>query len=451
MSEKAVPRGGIGRSARLAALPLGFAGRTVGGWGRTLAGADSDEVAADTVARNADQLFAVLGTLKGGAMKLGQALSVYDAMIPAELAGPYREALAKLQTSSPPMPTADVHRMLARQLGSGWPARFAEFDDEPRAAASVGQVHRAVWRDGRPVAVKVQYPGADVALDSDLRTLERFSRLVAAIFPALDARALIRELRERTMEEVDYRLEADRQRAFAAAFTDWPGLRVPKVVASAPKVLVTEWLEGTPLRDVLGGCGGGACGADHRHSTESDRDRYGTTIVETMFASPARVGLLHADPHPGNFLVLADGSGLGMIDFGAAASLPDGIPPVLVRILRLTAERDAAALDALLRAEGFLAPDVRTADVLRWVGALGDPLRVERFHFTEEWIARQGARVVNPTNRAYRETGRALTFPAEYALVMRVLSGWMNILARLDCTVAARGLVERWVPGFVTS
>jgi hypothetical protein len=140
-----------------------------------------------------------------------------------------------------------------------------------------------------------------------------------------------------------------------------------------------------------------------------------------------------------------------MIDFGAAASLPDGIPPVLVRILRLTAERDAAALDALLRAEGFLAPDVRTADVLRWVGALGDPLRVERFHFTEEWIARQGARVVNPTNRAYRETGRALTFPAEYALVMRVLSGWMNILARLDCTVAARGLVERWVPGFVTS
>ncbi|SDG69913.1 ABC1 kinase family protein [Pseudonocardia oroxyli] len=428
-----VPR--FGRSARLASLPLSFAGRAVGDWGRTLVGAEADS--AQTLARNADQLFAVLGTLKGGAMKLGQALSVYEAMIPTEIAGPYREALAKLQTSSPPMPTADMHRMLAEQLGRGWRAHFREFADEPTAAASVGQVHRATWKDGREVAVKIQYPGADLALDADLRTLERFSRLFAAIFPALDARALIRELRARTMEEVDYRMEADRQRAFAAGFADWPGLRVPRVIASAPKVLVSEWLDGAPLRESLGGKG-----------SVADRDRYGTTIVETMFASPTRVGLLHADPHPGNFLVLADGSGLGMIDFGAAATLPDGIPPVLVAILRLTADRDAEALDALLRAEGFLAPGAEAADVLRWVGALGDPLREESFHFTEEWIARQGARVANPTNRAYRETGRALSFPPEYALVMRVLSGWMNILAQLDCTVAARGLVERWVPGF---
>jgi predicted unusual protein kinase regulating ubiquinone biosynthesis (AarF/ABC1/UbiB family) len=428
-----VPR--FGRSARLASLPLSFAGRAVGDWGRNLVGAEAD--AAQTLARNADQLFAVLGTLKGGAMKLGQALSVYEAMIPTEIAGPYREALAKLQTSSPPMPTADAHRMLAEQLGRGWRTHFREFAEEPSAAASVGQVHRATWKDGREVAVKVQYPGADLALDSDLRTLERFSRLFAAIFPALDARALIRELRERTMEEVDYRIEADRQRAFATGFADWPGLRVPRVVASAPKVLVSEWLEGAPLRESLGGVGEAA-----------DRDRFGTTIVETMFASPARVGLLHADPHPGNFLVLSDGSGLGMIDFGAAAALPDGIPPVLVEILRLTADQDAEALDVLLRREGFLAPGAESADVLRWVGALGDPLREESFHFTEEWIARQGARVANPANRAYRETGRALSFPPQYALVMRVLSGWMNILAQLDCTVAARPLVERWVPGF---
>ena len=440
-----IPRGGVGRSARLAALPLSFAGRAVGGWGRTLAGADAEQVAAETLARNAEQLFAVLGTLKGGAMKLGQALSVYDAMIPAEIAAPYREALATLQTSSPPMPVADVHRMLADQLGRGWRERFAEFDDTPRAAASLGQVHRAVWRGraGRPdreVAVKVQYPGADLALDADLRTLARFSRLFAAIFPALDARALIRELRERTLEEVDYRIEAARQRAFADAFAGRPGLRVPRVVASAPKVLVSEWLDGEPLRDFLGGRG-----------TTEERDRWGHTVVETMFASPALVGLLHADPHPGNFLVLADGSGLGMIDFGAVAALPDGVPPVLVEILRLTADEDSAGLTGLLREEGFLAPDAEAADVLRWVGALADPLRAERFHFTEQWIARQGSRVANPTNRAYRETGRALAFPAEYVLVMRVLSGWMNILARLDCTVAARGLVERWVPGFARS
>jgi predicted unusual protein kinase regulating ubiquinone biosynthesis (AarF/ABC1/UbiB family) len=431
-----MPQGGLGRSARLAALPLSFAGRAVGGWGRTLAGADAEQVSAETLARNAEQLFAVLGTLKGGAMKLGQALSVYDAMIPAEIAAPYREALATLQTSSPPMPTADVHRMLAEQLGRGWESRFGSFDDEPVAAASLGQVHRARWRDGREVAVKVQYPGADLALDADLRTLQRFARLFAPIFPAVDARALVAELRERTLEEVDYRIEADRQRAFAAAFADRPGLRVPRVVASAPKVLVSEWLSGVPLREHLGGKG-----------SEADRDRWGHTVVETMFSSPALVGLLHADPHPGNFLVLDDG-GLGMIDFGAVATLPDGVPPVLVEILRLTAEEDSAALTALLRAEGFLAADAAAADVLRWVGALADPLRVDRFHFTEEWIARQGERVADPTNRAYRDTGRALAFPAEYVLVMRVLSGWMNILARLDCTVSARALVERWIPGF---
>ncbi|GAA1847072.1 AarF/ABC1/UbiB kinase family protein [Pseudonocardia ailaonensis] len=431
-----IPQGGLGRSARLAGLPLAFAGRAVSGWGRTLAGADADQVSADTLARNAEQLFAVLGTLKGGAMKLGQALSVYDAMIPAEIAGPYREALATLQTSSPPMPTADVHRMLAEQLGRGWRSRFGSFDEEPVAAASLGQVHRAEWGDGREVAVKVQYPGADLALDADLRTLQRFSRLFAAIFPALDARSLVRELRERTLEEVDYRIEADRQRAFAAALGDRPGLRVPRVVASSPKVLVSEWLDGVPLREYLGGRG-----------SEQDRDRWGHTIVETMFASPALVGMLHADPHPGNFLVLDDGD-LGMIDFGAVATLPDGVPPVLVEILRLTAAEESTALTRLLRDEGFLAPGADSADVLRWVGALADPLRAERFHFTEEWIARQGERVANPTNRAYRDTGRALMFPAEYVLVMRVLSGWMNILARLDCTVSARALVERWIPGF---
>ncbi|MCW0214058.1 MAG: AarF/ABC1/UbiB kinase family protein [Pseudonocardia sp.] len=445
MTDRGVPQGGIGRSARLASLPLAFTGRAVAGWGRTLAGADSDDVAAATIARNAEQLFAVLGTLKGGAMKLGQALSVYDAMIPSDFAGAYHDALAKLQTSSPPMPTRDVHRMLAQQLGSGWRERFTDFDDEPRAAASLGQVHRATWRaadgTGRDVAVKVQYPGADVALDSDLRTLQRFSRLFGAIFPALDVRALITELRERTLEEVDYRIEATRQRAFAAGFAGDPELVVPRVVASAPKVLVSEWLDGAPLRDHLGQevRGGGA--------SEAERDRYGTTIVEAMFASPARIGLLHADPHPGNFLVLPDGR-LGMIDFGAVAELPDGIPPVLVQVLTLTARGERDALTALLRREGFLAPDAEAADVLRWVGALADPLRLERFHFTREWMARQGSRVANPGNRAYRETGRALAMPAEFVLVLRVLSGWMNILAQLDCTVAARGIVERWVPGF---
>jgi predicted unusual protein kinase regulating ubiquinone biosynthesis (AarF/ABC1/UbiB family) len=444
MARDEIPQG-VGRSAQLASLPLSIAGRAVAGWGRSLVRGPDEDASAAAAARTAEQLFAVLGTLKGGAMKLGQALSVYDAMVPAEFAEPYHEALARLQTAGPPMPVRDGHRMLAEQLGSGWRGRFTEFADEPVAAASIGQVHRAVWRgrDGRPhrdVAVKVQYPGADVALDADLRQLQRFSRLVTAVFPGLDAKALLAELRERMLEEVDYRLEAERQRTFSAAFAADPAVTVPAVVASAPKVLVTEWVEGQPLGRFIG-----------RPTTDAEeqalRDGWAHTIIETMFSTPSRLGLLHADPHPGNFLVRADGR-LAMVDFGAVARLPDGIPAVLVEILRLTVRSESEQLMELLRREGFVAAGAGEADVLRWIGALADPLRVPEFHFNRAWMARQGARVANPTNRAYAQTARALNLPAEHVLVLRVLGGWMNILAQLDVTVAARAIVERWVPGF---
>jgi predicted unusual protein kinase regulating ubiquinone biosynthesis (AarF/ABC1/UbiB family) len=290
------------------------------------------------------------------------------------------------------------------------------------------------------VAVKIQYPGADLALDADLRTLERCSRLFTLIVPGLDARAVMRELRERMLDELDYRAEADRQRTFAAAFARDEALVVPAVVASAPKVLVSEWLDGVSLGAIMGRPA--VDGAD-----QARRDRYAHTVLETMFSSPARLGLLHADPHPGNFLALADGR-LAMIDYGAVATLPGGIPPVLARILRHVADAEPDAMMDLLRAEGFLARDVAADDVLRYIGALGDPLRVERFHFHRAWMKRQGERVVNLRGRAYWETGRALTLPAQYLLVVRVLSGWTNALAQLDCTAAARGLAERWLPGF---
>jgi predicted unusual protein kinase regulating ubiquinone biosynthesis (AarF/ABC1/UbiB family) len=435
-----IPNGGMARSAKLAALPLAFTGRAAAGWGRRLAGGDGEAVSAMATARNAEQLFTVLGQLKGGAMKVGQALSVYDAMIPADIAEPYHRALSRLQSTGPSMPARDVRRVLDEQLGSQWRRRFRDFDEVPAAAASVGQVHRAVWADGRAVAVKIQYPGADLALDADLRTLARFSRLFTLIVPGLDARAVMRELRERMLDELDYRAEADRQRAFAAAFAGDEALVVPAVVASAPKVLVSEWLDGVALGAIIGRPAVDA-------TDQVRRDRHAHTVLETMFSSPARLGLLHADPHPGNFMALADGR-LAMIDYGAVAALPGGIPPVLAQILRHVADAEPDAMMALLRAEGFVARTVAADDVLRYIGALGDPLRVERFHFHRAWMKRQGERVVNLRGRAYWETGRALTLPVQYLLVVRVLSGWMNILAQLDCTVAARGLAQRWVPGF---
>ncbi|HWH01048.1 MAG TPA: AarF/UbiB family protein, partial [Pilimelia sp.] len=158
-----IPRRAVTRSAKLAGLPLGVAGRATIGLGKRLGGRPAELVAAELQARTAEQLFQVLGQLKGGAMKMGQALSVFEAALPEDVAAPYRAALTKLQEAAPPLPATTVHAVLAKELGPDWRERFTHFDDTPAAAASIGQVHRAVWADGREVAVKIQYPGAGPA------------------------------------------------------------------------------------------------------------------------------------------------------------------------------------------------------------------------------------------------------------------------------------------------
>ena len=435
------PKRAIQRTARLGSLPVGFAGRAAAGWAKRLTGGDRDEIAADLAIRNADQIFAVLGELKGGAMKFGQALSVYEAMIPTELAEPYQDALIKLQANAPKMPAKDVQRVLAEQLGRNWPKRFAEFDAEDASAASIGQVHHAVWHDGREVAVKVQYPGADQALMSDLRTLQRFAKLLQMIVPGADVRALLNELQDRMIEELDYSAEADSQRTFAAALADDPKVRIPKVVASAPKVIISEWMPGRPLSEFA-----------HRPAADAEeqklRDWIAETVMELHFSSPARVGLLHSDPHHGNFRLLPDGR-LGMIDFGAVTRLPDGIPRPLGRILRLAADERADEMMDLLRAEGFvgLEDKVTAEDVMRYIGALANPLREETFHYNRGFMQAEGGRVTAPGSVDFR-TGRAMSLPPQYLMFLRVVVGWMSMLAQIDCWAPSRRIVAEWVPGF---
>jgi predicted unusual protein kinase regulating ubiquinone biosynthesis (AarF/ABC1/UbiB family) len=435
------PKRAIQRTARLGTLPVGFAGRAAAGWARRVTGGDREEIAAGLAMRNADQIFAVLGELKGGAMKLGQALSVYEAMIPNELAEPYQQALIKLQASAPQMPAKDVRRVLDEQLGRAWPKRFADFDAEHASAASIGQVHHAIWHDGREVAVKLQYPGADQALSSDLRTLQRFSRLLQAIVPGADIRALLKELQDRMIEELDYSAEADSQRAFARALADDPHVRVPKVIASAPKVIISEWMPGRPLSEFA-----------HRPAADDEeqklRDWMAETVMELHFSSPARVGLLHSDPHHGNFRLLPDGR-LGMIDYGAVTRLPDGIPRPLGRILRLAADQRAEEMMELLRAEGFIGLEDRVTaeDVLRYIGALANPLREETFHYNREFMKNEGARVALPGGADFH-VGQAMNLPPQYLMFIRVVVGWMSMLAQIDCWAASRRIVEEWVPGF---
>ncbi|MEV4320458.1 AarF/ABC1/UbiB kinase family protein [Actinocrispum sp. NPDC049592] len=431
-----MPRKTVARTARLASLPLGVAGRVVGGWGKRLVGQDAAEVSAQVSAKTAEQLFAVLGQLKGGAMKFGQALSVFEAAVPDEMAAPYREALTKLQTAAPPMSSKATHRMLAEQLGRAWRSRFLEFSDEPAASASIGQVHRAVWHDGRPVAVKVQYPGADEALMSDLRQLSRFSRLFQALVPGTEIKPLLAELTARMAEELDYRQEADNQRTMATAFDGDSHFLVPKIVASAPKVLVSEWVDGTPLASII------------REGDKQTRDRAGYLLAEFHYQAPARARMLHADPHPGNFMLAGDGR-MCVIDFGGVARLPEGLPAPLGRLMRFAMTGETDRLFETLREEGFVPPGskIPAEQVHAYLSPFVEPLLTERFHFTRRWMQKQAERVGEFGSQDFR-TGRSLNLPPQYLLIHRVLAGSTGILCQLDAEIPAREIAERWQPGF---
>ncbi|HEY1972389.1 MAG TPA: AarF/ABC1/UbiB kinase family protein, partial [Pseudonocardia sp.] len=324
----------------------------------------------------------------------------------------------------------------AEQLGAGWGKRFAEFDDEPTASASIGQVHQARWHDGREVAVKIQYPGADEALVADLRQLQRFSRLFQALVPGTEIRPLLNELRDRMEEELDYRTEADHQRTFAAVFDGDASVVVPKVVASAPKVIVSEWLTGTPLAAII------------RGGTTAERNRAGEILAEFHFSAPTRSNLLHADPHPGNFMLTGDGR-MGVIDFGACARLPGGIPRPLGVMTRLALEGRSADLLDLLRNEQFIRPGttLEASHVLEYLAPFTEPLRTERFHFTRRWLQRQAGRLGDVRGQDFR-TGRSLNLPPQYLLIHRVTAGATGILCQLDAEVGIRAIVERWQPGF---
>src|SRR6266478_5179444 len=430
-----LPRRAVTRTAKLATLPVGLAGRTALGLGKRIGGRPAEIVAAEIQRRTADQIFRVLGELKGGAMKFGQALSIFEAALPPEIAGPYRATLTRLQEAAPPLPARTVHQVLVRELGENWRDNFAEFNDTPAAAASIGQVHEAVWHDGRRVAVKIQYPGAGRALLGDFTQLSRAGRLFGLLMPGLDVKPLLDELKDRISEELDYELEAMSQQMFADAYAGDPDIYVPAVVMATGQVLVSEWMDGTPLSRIIA------------EGSKEQRDRAGIMLVRFLFSGPSRAGLLHADPHPGNFRLLDDGR-LGVLDFGAVDRLPEGLPPLFGRLLYLVhTDGDIGVAAAELREHGFLRPDVRVdLDALRdFLAPLADPSRHEAFKFSREWMRGEAARV---TDLRGANVARQLNLPPSYILIHRVSTAGIGVLCQLEANGEFRSEVLRWMPGY---
>ena len=434
-----LPQGTSKRSAKMASIPLSLAGRGAIGFGRQLIGQSPDFAFADLQEKTAEQIFKVLGELKGGAMKFGQALSVFEAALPEDIAKPYRETLVKLQEAAPPLPARVVHKVLAKELGEHWRDNFADFNDTPAASASIGQVHKGIWKDGRAVAVKIQYPGAKEALISDLNQIQRFAKIFQLLLPGVEMKPLLEELKARIIEEVDYRYEASAQSACFEAYKGDSDIAIPEVIMATDRVLVSQWLEGTPLSKVI------------TDGTQEERNNAGIRLARFHFTAPMRAGLLHADPHPGNFRVLKDGR-LGVLDFGACNRLPNGFPEPFKRLLKNALEGDAIALYNGFKEDGFILADVEVSPelVLDYLLPLVEPLRTDYFAYSRDWLRTQSVRVGDPRNPTAK-IGFQLNLPPEYVLIHRVTLGTTGIFCQLRAEGNFRDEALSWFPEITPS
>ena len=462
-----VPTGALWRTSRLAMLPVRHAARTAAAASR-LSRAATDQIAD----RTAEQVFATLGELKGGAAKLGQAMSVFEAAMPEAAAAPYRSALRRLTDAAPAMPAEVARRVIAADLtaayGSGWQERLVAFDDVPAAAASIGQVHRGKWRiDGGQVvevAVKVQYPGVGHALRSDLRQARLLVRVVARL-TRLNVSGLADELAVRIVEELDYvregrvqaevaaafahRLPAELAAARAAGVQEPPGrtsVMVPAVYAATPRVLITRWLEGASLSALLDGRRDLLPEGWRELDDRDAADLAARLLGHAIYAPAACTGWMHADLHPGNFLLLPGGR-LGMLDFGAVAATPGGIPAPFGQLAAAVLAGDGPGAIRLARLAGALPPDAEVDP--RLIIELLHPLVATgadtSFTYSRAWLRGLMAHLTEPR---FAPALRNLTPPPQYALIWRATLSAAALFAQLGATVPTRGFHLAYSPGF---
>ncbi len=414
-----VPTSRIRRSATMAGLPARALGRATSIQVKGLLGADRAALREQARTRTADDTRATLGSLKGGALKLGQLLSTVDALFPSDPDDSWQHALSALQEDNPGLPFDEVRPVLETEMGPAWRSQFSGFDEHPTAAASIGQVHRAVWSDGTPVAVKIQYPGVADAVAGDVRSLAMALRMTSLVARGMAMPPLVAELRTRLGEELDYRTEAAHQRAFASAYAHDARYYVPPVLAATRGVLVSHWMDGIGLAQVA------------RDGTPDQRDRLGAAYQHFFLTSPARVGLLHTDPHPGNFRLLGDGR-MGVLDFGSVLVMPGGLPPTFGGLIRAMTATDPAAVESRLREGGFVAPGqpIEVEKLIDYLSPFSEPARHEVFTFSREWLKSEFGRVNDPRNPDFT-VALQLTIPADQLFTHRLWLGLVGVLCGL--------------------
>jgi predicted unusual protein kinase regulating ubiquinone biosynthesis (AarF/ABC1/UbiB family) len=349
VADNRLNRSRFARASRIGGVAAGAAVRQLGT--RAANTMRTDEEAEDALGRQAletaDRLVKVLGGMKGAAMKVGQTLSVLDpGMVPGKYRDEFQAKLAQLQTMAPTVSFKDMRKVIEQDLGESLSSVFSSFDEEAIAAASIGQVYRAVLRDdGRAVAVKVQYPGIKDVVRADLKNVGLALKLASFVAPGVDTKEIAKEVTERITEELDYELEAGNHRAMAREYRGHPFVVVPNVVTALcrERVIVTEFVEGRKFAEI-------------RDDSDADRSRWGEILFRFYVNGPFRHRLLNGDPHPGNSLFMADGR-VAFIDFGFfKRQTPQDVADQLA-ILCACYAQDAERLFELTIAQGIISRD----------------------------------------------------------------------------------------------
>ncbi len=434
-----IPKGRVRRSAKLGSV-LGTQGAKYAGTKASnlvRKGDSAQEKLDDRHAETAMKMVEALGQMKGAAMKIGQFASFIDTeFIPEEYRETYQEQLAKLRSDAPAMPWHQVVEVLEEEYdGAPLDSMFASIDEQAIAAASIGQVHRAELLDGRIVAVKIQYPGVAEALESDLRNAGMLVRLAKVMAPGLDTKEVVKELRERVLEELDYEYEAQNQRSFSRAYRDHPFIFVPDVITrlSRRRVLVTEFVEGIGFDDVklLG---------------PEERSRFGEIIFRGSFGSIYHLQHFNADPHPGNYLLMGDGR-VAFLDFGMTKKLDREQIMLEQRAVDAAVRDDAEGLRSALHDLGFIKkPSKLDAEhLMDHVKAIGgwymDDLEIE----IDPPLVMRMIEVTHDPRSEYFDLMRRESIPADELMGRRMEIGVVAVLGQLRAKRNWHRIMREWV------
>ncbi len=383
--------------------------------------------------RTAADVLDVLGNMKGALMKVGQMAGYLDVGLPEST----RASLAQLQTNAPPMSRELAEAVVLEELGAAPEELFEQWDPAPIAAASIGQVHRAVTADGRACAVKVQYPGVAEAIAADLGSARMVFRALSVLFPGLDPAPVVEELRQRLTEELDYEHEAANQRLFADHYRGHPYICVPEVYddLSSARVLTTRLATGAAFDEVLGW-------------SQDQRNRVAETLYRFSFGSIYRLSAFNGDPHPGNYLFHPDG-GVTFLDFGLVKRFTTDETDQFQRMLTaMVVDRDIPRFRAEVVAAGLLPADAPFDDqaIERYFTHFYEfVLTDEPRTFTPEYAA-DGVRAIFDSSGEHRELKKTLNVPPSLVVLQRINLGLISLFAQLGATANWRSIAEELWP-----